>query len=288
MPVKVEYFESGTQTFGPDSSEVSFYIEGPSVASVAWIPRFSFLRYFQMPGNAYRDHASFRMRNVGFPTLFWTGNPPPDLYVDQNREGLSKFLSKKEFRGALALDGIKLYCDSYAEPVRVSFSAAGEVGFTPVRALGHTIYSPGVLGQSSGQWQPFRLLNYPQRGVSTRGFIVFKVGKVGDWASKMSTGRWLPYVRLDIEYTLRTDGFFIVKFDGSFIPSQQNYGNWSPSQCHDMLENDATAVNSFFESGLKENFWAEKDVAVAPPRRVIDTWTGNAPRFPSMSAGGSL
>ena len=271
----IEYFESGVQDFvRPGSSEATHYIEGPSVASIGWIPRLSsLLQYLRRPRNAYNAHASFKMRTLGFPALFWTGNPAPGELADEKE--FCSFLAKKEFRGALALDRVKLYCNIYDEPVKISFSTAGEVGFTPIRGPGFGIYSPGVLGQSSGQWKPFTVLDY-RAGVSTQGSMVFKVGKLGDWANKISTGRWLPYVRLDIEYTLRTDGFCIVRFDGSFIPSQDYYGNWRRERHHDMLENEPSAVDGFFESGLKEGFWAEKHVMVSPQRSVKETWSGRA------------
>jgi hypothetical protein len=135
-------FETYIKEFEENKSQgEGITIEGPSVAGIAWIPFYA--ETSDIPDCAYRTHplfASHKVRPSPLSTLFVSGNPS-DPSSDSNpspasfsdRTQFLKFIESKNYRGALALDEVKLTLTESHQPLRVSFKQFGDVGYTPMR-----------------------------------------------------------------------------------------------------------------------------------------------------------
>lgn len=253
---------------------------GPDVLVVGWIP-FSMR---EPEGWAPGFGPAGRL-------LFQSGNPqPPPSFGD--RDGFSGWrysavnpVGSKEFRAALYLEGVVAEFPEGAPP-RLDRRANGAfLGYTPLRAYAAGInlaatlpqaaqYTKGTgprlkpvphVDQDTGSWAEFRYR------------AEFKLSSLPNLMGRVLTGAWAPYAWCEIAYRVHRRGEVEVRVDGSAIPSQRLYVDWStpPTEPtagvvpeYDMRDATPESVAGF----LQTMGWGCKPA----PRASLLTWRGMA------------
>ncbi|HEU4558738.1 MAG TPA: hypothetical protein VFS20_12850 [Longimicrobium sp.] len=253
---------------------------GPDVLVVGWIP-------FSMGAPAgWGSGSGFTGR-----LLFQSGNPqPPPSFGGQDgfsgwRYGVANPFGSKEFRAALYLGGVVAEFPEGAPP-RMDREANGAfLGYTPLRVYAAGInlaailpqvtqYTKGTgprlspvlhVDQDTGSWAEFRYR------------AEFKLSPLPNVAGRALTGAWAPYAWCEIAYRLHRRGEVEVRVDGSAIPSQRLYIDWSTPRAdpttgvvpeHDMRDATPEDVAGF----LRTTGWGCKPA----PRASLLTWRGMA------------
>lgn len=217
----------------------------PSIQGIGWIPYFGELKDLPQ-GNGYAAYAQNRSHIIkAFNVLFKSGNKPDPsddklkTYMD-----LDEFLKTRNYRAALVLRNIELYCfDDGTYEVYGDYLPKGKVvGFTPIRSILPFFYWKGVCGKEN---LPSR--TYELDGVEISYQITVQICLLGNLFSKFFTGYYAPFVKLRVTYYLKNDGTCLIGLTGSVIPSQKwhvfNYGTRS----HDMLNNTKDEITDFLE-----------------------------------------
>jgi hypothetical protein len=229
-------------------------IEGPSAASVGWIPFFANLS--ELPACEYLQHALAKsaMLPSGLSVLFQSGNvsrpnsdddPNPERFGDN--EHFCKLVASKNYRGALALDDVKMVVAKGGAVRSIAFRAFREKGYTPMRvAWGSLTAEHFALGRGSADCD----VDTREFGVVTiRQWVRPKLCRLADLGSLMLTGRLAPSAYLGLEYRMENNGRISVYFSGSDIPSQSYYIKWEKQGGHDMLQNKMDLIDVFLNAG---------------------------------------
>jgi hypothetical protein len=224
-------------------------IEGPSAAAVGWIP-FAW-PWKRMPAG-FREYAESPiegMRRFGvwaaFKGLFWTGNrPPPDSF--EGIEGLAGWLDRQDFRMALCLYDVRLWCDDHGRPYDVTCKCLPvdlSIGFTPIWLLVTTLHADGVDDRAD-----------PERDITAGGgeirqTVWARLGPRMDQINHALTGHWAPYALMKVVYRIDPNLEIRVDFAGSAIPSQWHYLDWKRAGAYDMTAAQKREVRRFMEAG---------------------------------------
>lgn len=247
--------------------------KAPSVAAVGWIPFYSELK--DVPNDIYLNHPFARPSEKllfspsPFAILFASGNlievgesanPNPVSFSDQ--VGYISMLNAKNYRGALALDRIRIWRNQNNEPIRATFELNASVGFTPMRVqMGKRVmlqhYSRG---RGSGDY------NADTKGqqVEITCWVRFKVGAMADYGCYVLSGKRAPSAILKIVYFIGSDSVR-VEFMGSRIPSQSYYVAWNRWRVHDMLAIASSDIDSFLDAGeCKDTFCRRNESYLEP------------------------
>ena len=121
-------FEDYSYTFdGNEGALEGVTLTGPTVACVAWIPFYADTS--EMPECAYRSHpllAPRSMRPSALSVLFTSGNvseasldTDPSPVSFRGRTQFLKLIESRNYRGALALDEVKLTLTDVGKPLRL-------------------------------------------------------------------------------------------------------------------------------------------------------------------------
>jgi hypothetical protein len=123
------------------------------------------------------------------------GNPePPPRFVSKN--GFLRFLERKEFRGALALDDLFALVAPNGNLMGIELSYCGAVGFTPVP----------IRGPRQGDGELDYGLSASEQEMTFRIWQTFKMSRLVDFGQWIVMGSRATSATLKAEYTLRKDG----------------------------------------------------------------------------------
>jgi hypothetical protein len=225
-----------------------------SVEAVGWIPYYQHLN--DIPHNAYFTFASESRRNwIACDLLFYSGNTPnPEEEFLQKYRSFAELLHSKNYRGALSLRDIKLYChDDGTYFVKCTpFRKEEHIGFTPYRLLG--LRSKKVLHFSKGVGSVIEpSIVYTPTGARLSYEVQFRIGRVGNLGVKFLTKCWAPDMWLRVDYELNRDGTCTIAFSGSRIPSSVHYVSGRDDQrsriyYHDMEQNNSVTIRNLITS----------------------------------------
>jgi hypothetical protein len=117
---------------------MSYCLQFVTAEAVGWIPYYENFR--DVPQNAYYQFASEGKRKwLACDMLFYSGNTPtPEDQFFQPQRQFAELLQSKNFRGALSLRDIRLYCydDGRCVVTHKSLKKKQHVGYTPIRLFG--------------------------------------------------------------------------------------------------------------------------------------------------------
>jgi hypothetical protein len=167
--------------------------------------------------------------------------PPTDL---ANRQDFVQFLARKQFRGAMTLEKVRLQFDTSGKAQAILFEEDEHVGYTPYPFYGGNRYRRGLMGIPEAT----TALVTGNRGTITKTFR-FRLDEWGDRFGHALLGSRAPDAWIGLKYDIWSDGKFRVEFSGSFIPSQWYYPGWSVQGEHDMGNNSTAETLGFFHAG---------------------------------------
>jgi len=210
---------------------------GPSIAVTGWIPFGPFWVDSAPPDATWREA-------LGYKLMFQSGNPEPPRHA--SRQDFLRFLKKKEFRGALALDNVSALLNEDGVLIGVEFDHFGMVGYTPLRVAPRT---PRILLEGYGDGN-FAVALHPQQSVSIEFWHSFKMSKFVDLTNSMITGARATSATAQVIYTFFSDKSVQIQIDGSAIPSQSITLDWRDLVlAYDMKEASYEQANEFFNAG---------------------------------------
>src|SRR5689334_23349532 len=109
-----------------------------SVFAIGWIPYHRKLEEV-VPPNAYHQYGSGGRKHRACDLLFYSGNQVPDPFGFQGFQDFKEFLRSKNYRGALALQNVRLHCldDGTYRVSNETLDLGGQepIGYTPFRFL---------------------------------------------------------------------------------------------------------------------------------------------------------
>jgi hypothetical protein len=240
--------------------EMSYCLQFVTAEAVGWIPYYENLR--DIPRNAYYTFASEGKRKwLACDMLFYSGNTPtPEAEFFQQQREFTELLRSKNFRGALSLRDIRLYCyddDTYLIKHRSlkdeslnnkSLKNEDYVGYTPLRLPGFR--SKKVWRFTKGVGSTIEpSAEYTDTGARFSYEVRFRVSRILNVGARFLTKSWAPDVWLRVDYELNRDGKCKIGFSGSQIPSSVHYttGQSGPRQrvyYHDMENNELMVVKN--------------------------------------------
>jgi hypothetical protein len=229
---------------------MSHSIQFVAAEAVGWIPYYE--RLADMPTNDYYVFATESKRKwIACDMLFYSGNTPTPAaqFLEQQRE-FAELLHSKNYRGALWLRDIRLHCydnDTYKVECK-PLVGKQHVGYTPMRMpqwRGKT-----VLAFSKGQGSEIEpsVVKRPD-GANLSYEVRFRIGRIGNLATRLLTKNWAPDAWLRVDYELRRDGNCTIAYSGSRIPSSVHYqANTETGRqrvyYHNMETNDLATIRS--------------------------------------------
>ncbi len=207
---------------------------------------------------------------LGTTLLFWSGNPAPPIAFAAYA-GFANWLhpknpiGTKEYRAAIYLQGVAAEFSDDGSPPRADRTANGSfIGYTPLRLFVGGVnvaaglpqvaqykkgtgprYSPTTTADPAGNW------------VELRYRAEFKLSWLPNLISRVLTGAWAPYAWCEIAYRFDKTGQVDVRVDGSAIPSQRLYVNWTTPASnpaggilpeYDMLAANPAPVSGFLQT----------------------------------------
>jgi len=245
-----EQLKTFTSNGSENESVNSDKISGPDVSSIGFIPYYKSIK--EVPQSSYTQHYLGLRSRLGFSLLFDSGNRPQ---MEQSFSGMTEFMnriSSKEFRGAMSLRDVKLYCDANNKPVKVSVMHFEEVGYTPVREqiLWRIIGEPKWnVFHSQGKGSFGCTCKFDAESATITQWVRFMLGRKANFASWIVIGKWAPFAWMRTDYTIFSNGKIAVKFSGTYIPTQFLYINWKAVGAHDMITNSLCRIDGFIDAG---------------------------------------
>lgn len=243
-----------SKTFVREKSENepvgSRVISGPDVSSIGFIPYYKSIK--RVPPGSYTQHDLGLRSRVGFSFLFDSGNRPEMEQSFSGIKGFMKRIDSREFRGAMELRDVKLYCDASNKPVKLSAKHFEEVGDTPIQeqVILRLFRKPKVtITHSSGRGSFDCTCKFNDDSATITQWVRFMLGKKGNLASWIVIGRWAPFAWMRTDYTIFCNGDVTVKFAGTYIPTQYYYVDWRVRGVHDMLVNNSAQIDGFLDAG---------------------------------------
>ena len=225
------------------------HIRAPAAACIGWIPYFETLS--SMGDCEYARHPFAKPRPylpAAFSVLFASGNSPvenadPNAHSLGGDRDLERLIQSKNFRIVLSLDDVALSFNKSEERLRLSVRLRSAMGFTPYRRGPMTYHAKGcgVTEPLPAKWSSDR--------VEFECWSRFKIGRAGDWGLWFLAGHRAPSAVARISYTIYFDGRIVIKFGGSFLPSQSYYVDWQRDGWHDMLRNGKGEIDGFLHAG---------------------------------------
>jgi hypothetical protein len=232
-------------------------VYGPDVLVIGWIP------YFETP-----PEVSGYPRGASTKLLFNSGNPNPSESFG-GYDAFASWLSPltphgtKEYRAAVYIRNVSAEFQPFAEPV-VRHTENAFIGYTPIRLIagGANILAevPNLPRYASGVG-PVRSSQVTSNGSGTaveiRYYVEFKLSRMMNLLSRVTTGSWAPYAWCEIVYSMDSDGNVDVTVDGSAVPSQRLYVDWAKPAAkpvigivpeYDMLTASAADVAGFIKT----------------------------------------
>jgi len=227
-------------------------IKGPSLVVIGWIPFFYPWGYFLSAStSAYRNHSRRQLGWIAFMLLFLTGNRPAPPATFDHADALPSFLSfplRKQFRAAIAISDLTLYCDDDGRPFRFTCRWLTESGFTPIPLWPGKPWLGGEAESADPEFSPLPAGD----GVACTLKLKFRIGGLGRQIAEWFVGV-VPWAQFTVSYRLRSDGTCDIFCEGTQIPSQSFYKEWvsMSKETHDMLGNSEADINAFHFSGLE-------------------------------------
>ncbi len=233
---------------------------GPDVLVVGWIP----FHIHPPPAPGFPV-------GLGTSLLFWSGNPVPPIAF-AGYAGFANWLhpknpiGTKEYRAAIYLEGVAAEFPDDESPPRADRTANGSfIGYTPLRLFVGGANVAATLPQVAQYLKGTGPLSAPPAAtpdpagnwVELRYRAEFKLSGLPNVISRAITGAWAPYAWCEIAYRFDRAGQVGVRVDGSAIPSQRLYVNWTTpagnaaagiSAEHDMLTANPAAVTGFLQT----------------------------------------
>lgn len=200
---------------------------GPSVAAIGWIPSRGICQ--KIPP-AFHQHR----RWWGLKPLFATGNPrPPDSF--DGEEGFRDFLKAKEYRAVLCVTGVEAGFAFGKTQRDLPHDHIMKGGYTPLglatdgQELGirYRYYSPGIDRAMSS-------IAIGSECAPIGKTIGFRIGKFGNWMSKILVGHFAPFASIGVGYEIFHDGNYKITFAGTYVPTQKFYVNWQAVHSYSM------------------------------------------------------
>jgi hypothetical protein len=253
---------------------------GPDVLVIGWIP-------FHLNPPPLAGYPA------GHPTtmLLNSGNPRPpvafsgyDGFENWMHPGL--LVGTKEYRAAIYLQDVVAEFHNDGSPPRADCGPYGTFpGYTPYRYFfgsSNLLARGGILpqyGSGNGpQYTPISVTGPAGSWVELRYRAEFKLSWLANLLSKVLTGSWAPYAWCEISYRFHKDGKVSIRVDGTAVPSQWLYINWTVPKAskttvarYDML----TAVAADVQGFLQNVGWG---CAPAPQASQL-SWSGKAKKW---------
>lgn len=252
--------------------------KGPDTLVVGWIP-------FAMDGGSAA---------AGFPSgpgtslLFQSGNPAPPIGF-AGHVGFTGWLhpcnliGTKEYRAALYLKDIVAEFPANGAPA-IRAADGSFVGYTPIRMFFGGANVAAMLPQLSQYtrgtgtyFPPLPEVDPDGEWIAIRYRAEFKLSRLPNLLSRVLVGAWAPYAWCEILYRVHVSGEVEIQVQGSAVPSQRVYVDWSmpPDDAamgiqpeYDMRAANAAEVLGF----IKTVGWGCKPA----PGRLRLTWRGRA------------
>ena len=245
-----EQLKTFTREKSENESVNSDVKSGPDVSSIGFIPYYKSIK--DVPRSNYTQHNLGLRSRVGFSLLFDSGNRPKMEQSFSGITGFMKRISSREFRGAMELRDVKLYCDSNNKPIKVSAMHFEEVGDTPIREqiIWRFIGKPKWnISHSLGRGSFGCTCKFNDESATITQWVRLMLGKKANFASWIVIGKWAPFAWMRTDYTIFSNGQVAIKFAGTYIPTQFYYVNWKVGGAHDMLANDLSQIDGFINAG---------------------------------------
>lgn len=249
---------------------------GPDALVIGWIP-------FAMSAASAPGY-----RGAGATLLFQSGNPDPPISF-AGHAGFAGWphptnvIGTKEYRAALYLKDVVADFSSKSQPtIRAADGAV--VGYTPLRIFIGGVNVAGMLPQLSqytrgtGPYHPPVPEKDPAgQWIAIRYRAEFKVSRLPNLFSKVLMGAWAPYAWCEVMYRVHASGEIEIEVDGSAIPSQRLYVDWTTpaasSAAGAQPEYDMRTANQAEVLGfIKTRGWGCRPA----PGRLRLTWRGRA------------
>jgi hypothetical protein len=201
--------------------------KGPDVLVIGWIP-------FAMSAAAAPGFPP----GPGATLLFQSGNPDPPIGF-AGHAGFADWLhpsnvvGTKEYRAALYLKDVVAEFGRGSGPV-IRAADAPFVGYTPMRMFIGGVNVAGALPQlpqytagTGPYYPPVPEVDPAGEWIGIRYRAEFKLSRLPNLLSRVLVGAWAPYAWCEIVYRVHASGEVEVQVEGSSIPSQRLYIDWT-------------------------------------------------------------
>lgn len=229
----------------------TYTISGPPVIAIGWIPR-----HYRLPASMSLGVLGGRLW-ASMHAVYMLGNEPP-VNIISHIDQLKKYLSNRDFRGAVWLFDVQLTLDNNDRAINIDCNDDHDVGYTPYlsfipikRSRRMSLVSERFNSPGEGDGQLVRTTS-GNCGKLTRT-VWFRLGKGANCISRVLSGNWAPYASMKIEYEIDSNGRGSVTFNGSYIPSQSYYFKGVNTWRHDIYTNTVPQTKGFLLAGAAQH-----------------------------------